>query len=307
MRRLPPLNAIRAFEAAARNRSFTAAASELCVTVTAVSHQVRHLEEQVGRKLFDRLPREVRLTPAGERLFPFVRDGFDRFAEAFLDLDGRSAAETLSVTATRGFAERWLMPRLERFSALHPKINVSVEGTAQKVDLREGGDVDVAIRYGRHGDDSLEEVVLMHDTYQAVARQIPGRNSSLSLGDLDGRPLLAYRWMMRSDDVPSWSKWLRNAGRDDEADLRISWFNDEGLAMHAMEGGLGALLCSDVLVADDIARGALTPVDGPTLDGFCFRLLHVPSRRPKRAISQFTDWIRGEAADFSAAMLQSAS
>lgn len=297
MRKLPPLNSIRAFEAAARHLSFTAAANELCVTVTAISHQIKNLEDQLGRKLFDRTPREVRLTPIGARLFPALREGFDCFGEAFKEVESHTAATSLTVTTTRAFAERWLMPRLPRFSTLHPEISVNIEGSEEVVDLRDTG-TDIAIRYGRTTDVSLVTIPLLQDRYLAVTSASNSISSSLRIDQFRERSLLAYRWHMHTDEIPNWPRWLREAGCNAPEDFRISWLNDESLAMHAMERGMGPLLCSDVLVADDIRSGCLRAIQGPAIDGFGFKLAHVPARHRKRSLSQFIDWIQAEAQDF---------
>lgn len=296
MRKLPPLNSIRAFEAAARHRSFTAAANELCVTVTAVSHQVKNLEEQIGRKLFDRTPREVRLTPVGEKLFPLLRDGFDRFAEAFEELDSQKSGQSLTVSTTRAFAERWLIPRLSGFTALFPEISVNIEGTEDVLDLHENG-VDIAIRYGRTADTSLIGSRLLLDSYRPVVRtrdepQLPTEQV------IESRTLLAHRWYLRTDDLPSWQRWISASGLGAYADYRIAWYNDESMAMHAMEQGLGPLLCSNVLVADSVRAGTLRYLDGPSLDGLGFKIVHAPVRQMKASMTYFVDWIRNEATTF---------
>lgn len=294
MRKLPPLNSIRAFEAAARNRSFTSAANELCVTVTAVSHQVKNLEEQIGRKLFDRTPREVRLTPVGEKLFPLLRDGFDRFAEAFEELGSQKGNQSITVSTTRAFAERWLMPRLSRFTTMFPEINVNIEGTEDVVDLHEN---DIAIRYGRTADPSLIGSRLLLDSYRPVIRtgdepQLPTEQA------IKSRPLLAYRWHLRTDDLPSWQRWIAASGLGAYADYRIAWYNDESMAMHAMEQCMGPLLCSNVLVADGVRAGTLRYLDGPSLDGFGFKIVHAPVRQMKASMTYFVEWIRNEAMTF---------
>lgn len=298
MRKIPPLNAIRAFEAAARNRSFTAAASELCVTVTAISHQIRHLEEQIGQKLFERTPRAVALTLLGERLYPVLRDGFDRFAEAFEELEDRSQGDTLTVTSTRAFAERWLMPRLSRFTRSFPGLSVNVEGSDALVDLRTAN-ADVAIRYGMPAGEELSSLPLLTDVYHAAVVIPTDARASTRIEDYMTRPLLAYQWHNRSIDCPTWAKWLRAAGKAGGEGCRLSWINDESLALHAMERGFGPLLCSSVMVAEGIENGRLARIDGPDLPGFSYRVAFVPTRRTKRTIGKFTDWLRGEAADFT--------
>jgi LysR family glycine cleavage system transcriptional activator len=296
MRKLPPLNAIRAFEAAARNRSFTAAASELCVTVTAVSHQIRHLEDQIGQKLFERTPRAVTLTLLGEKLFPALREGFDRFAEAFEELDENSSGDTLTVTTTRAFAERWLMPRLSRFTRAYPELGVNVEGADALVDLRTAN-ADVAIRYGMPAGDELYSLPLLDDVYHPTVATGPGSIASSRIEDYRPGPLLTYKWHNRSIDCPTWAKWLRAAGKPDE-DYRLSWINEESLALHALERGFGPLLCSSVMVSEGIKDGRLMRLDGPDLKGFSYRIAYVPTRKTKRAIGKFTDWLRSEASEF---------
>jgi LysR family glycine cleavage system transcriptional activator len=148
MRKLPPLATLRAFEAAARHMSFKDAATELCITPTAVSHQIRLLEESCGCKLFRRRPRPLALTSAGERLFPVLRDGLDAFATAFASLSEDQEDRPLRVTTPNAFASRWLIPRLPRWREAFPELPLEVIGTDALLDLR-AGEADVAIRYAR--------------------------------------------------------------------------------------------------------------------------------------------------------------
>src|SRR5690349_13623033 len=146
MRSLPPLTALRAFEAAARHMSFKAAADELRLTPTAVSHQIRSLEALCGRPLFRRRPRPIALTDGGARLFPVIRDGLDQFAEAVAAIREEANHRPLRVTTTNAFASRWLVQRLPMWRAAHPETALEVIGTDAVVNLR-AGDADLAIRY----------------------------------------------------------------------------------------------------------------------------------------------------------------
>jgi LysR family glycine cleavage system transcriptional activator len=147
MTRLPPLNALRAFEAAARHLSFNAAAEELNVTPAAISHQIKALEADLGVKLFRRLNRAVRLTDAGQACVPGLRDGFERIAEAVARARQGDSVGLLTVTASPAVASKWLVPRLERFRARHPAIDLRIDASMRLVDLvRE--DVHVGLRYG---------------------------------------------------------------------------------------------------------------------------------------------------------------
>src|SRR5689334_15087346 len=146
MRELPPLTGLRAFEAAARHLSFRLAASELGVTPTAISHQIKQLEHHCGRPLFRRQPRPLALTAAGQRLFPVLRDGFGTFAETLSSIRGGHQGEHLRITATNAFAARWLLPRLPQWRAAHPRLKLDIAGTDAVLDL-DAGEADVAIRY----------------------------------------------------------------------------------------------------------------------------------------------------------------
>jgi LysR family transcriptional regulator, glycine cleavage system transcriptional activator len=298
MRKLPPLNAIRAFEAAARHRSFTIAAGELCVTVTAVSHQVRHLEAVLGLKLFERSARAVSLTPSGERLYPLLRDGFDRLGDAFAALREEHLAEAITVSTTRAFAERWLMPRLPNFTAAFPNIMVHIDATEDAVDLRAGG-IDLAIRYGSAADPAAHANVLLEDVYVAVADQaICPQGRSAEIDDFRSRPLLAYRWKNRTLDAPTWSAWLARTSHSLAGDFRISWFSEETLALHAVGRAFGPLLCSNILVDDELRCGKLQRIDGPILTGFAYRLVDLPLATRKKSLTTFIAWLQDETAAF---------
>ncbi|GKQ55542.1 LysR substrate-binding domain-containing protein [Bradyrhizobium sp. Ce-3] len=300
MRKLPPLNAVRAFEAAARHESFTAAAGELCVTVTAISHQVRQLEALLGHRLFERSGRAVVLTAEGRALFPMLRDGFDRMASAFAAIRPPADGDAITVSTTRAFAERWLMPRLARFNAAFPSVVVHIDATEE---VRTPGteDVDLAIRYGRI-DRAGEASVLFSDRYIAVAASAicpPGARAAID--EVRSRSLLAFRWKNATLDSPAWSAWLAKADHDPGRDFRISWYSEEPLALHAAERGLGPLLCSDALVDEQLRQGTLRRLDGPALAGFAYRLVDAPGAARRKSATAFTDWLRAEAAAFRAA------
>lgn len=297
MRKLPPLNAIRAFEAAARHGSFTAAASELCVTVTAISHQVRQLEATVGQKLFERSGRAVVLTEAGQTVFPQLRQGFDQMADAFAAIRPNAEGDIITVSTTRAFAERWLMSRLERFNEAHPSVIVNIDATEEIVDMA-ASSVDLAIRYGPVSPSDRRNV-LFEDSYVAVvSAAISGTEGAIDIDHFHSRPLLAYRWKNRNLESPNWSTWLSSVDHNPDRDFRISWFSEETLALHAAERGIGPLLCSDALVHDELRRGTLVKVAGPTLPGFAYRIVQTPSRLKRKSITAFTDWLHAEAALF---------
>ena len=167
MRNLPPLTELRAFEAAARHMSFKLAAAELGVTPTAISHQIKLLEQHCGQPLFRRRPRPLALTFAGKALFPVLRDGFEAFGEALSTVRAGAASGRLRVTATNAFAARWLVPRLPRWREAHPRLKLDIVGTDAVLDLR-AGEADVAI-YAVERPTDGPCVELLRDTFHVVA------------------------------------------------------------------------------------------------------------------------------------------
>ncbi len=167
MRRLPPLGELRAFEAAARHMSFKLAAEELAVTPTAISHQIKLLEEFCGCQLFRRRPRPIVLTDAGIALFPAIRDGMDTFAKSLYAIRNDEKQKSLKVTATEAFASNWLVPRLSHWQKQQPGIALEVIGTQDVLDLNRG-EADLAIRYMYAAPTDFESHELLRDTFIAV-------------------------------------------------------------------------------------------------------------------------------------------
>lgn len=291
MRRLPPLSALRAFEAAARLGSFRGAAEELNVTPTAVSHQIRGLEDHCGRALFRRHPRPIALTPAGEALFPVLRDGMDEFAAAIERV--RSAPSTprrLTVSTTNAFAARCLVPMLPLWRREHPHIELAVIGTDAVVDLRSGR-ADVSLRYARQAPrDGLSEE-LIRDRFHVVAApsllSAAGRKSWMNL------PRIAYDWLPGDTLAPTWERWDLLAGANRRGRARIAMhFHEELHAIEAVIAGQGVAICSDLLVKDALASGALRCLSDITLDGYGIYLVTLSERGRAAPIRQFCEWIR---------------
>jgi len=296
VRKIPPLNSVRAFEAVARHQSFSAAANELSVTVAAVSHQVRQLEAGLGQKLLER-GRTLTLTPVGKTLYPLLRDGFDQIAQAFALIGAPKEGDAIQLSTTRAFAERWLMPRLAKFNAIHPNITVHIHASEKVVDLRSES-IDLAIRYGPADADGRGPV-LFEDEYVAVANNsfFPA-DSHATISDFHNRSLLAFKWKNQALEAPSWSAWLARGEQDTPRDLRISWYSEETLALHALERGLGLLLCSNVLIDDELRSGRMRRVEGPALPGFTYHLIENTSSGPRRSLSLFREWLLSEAKSF---------
>ncbi|MCP5367458.1 MAG: transcriptional regulator GcvA [Hyphomicrobiales bacterium] len=254
-RRLPPLNAVRAFEAAARHLSFSRAADELNVTPAAVSHQVKGLEEFLGVTLFRRVNRAVLLTDAAQVLLPGLSDGLDRLAAAFERLRASQQSGELTVTSGPAFAAKWLIPRLEDFQAHHPEISVRVSASLEVVDLR-AGIADVAIRFGSGDYPGLRADRLFAESLQPMCA--PGL-----LGDHP--PLEALRRVTLLHDetarfdpsAPTWREWLKAAGIDGVDAQRGPRFSNAELALQAAIDGVGVVLGRTRLASRDLAAGRL--------------------------------------------------
>src|SRR5215218_7858496 len=207
LRRLPPLNALKAFETAARHESFTRAAEELCVTQGAVSHQVKALESVLGVKLFNRERQRLVITEAGREYLAVVRDAFDRIALGTERLTQRQRSGVLTVSTSPDFAAKWLVHRLGRFAEAHPDIDLRVSATMHHVDFARE-DVDVAIRHGDGGWPGLKAVRLCSERLFPVCspRLVSGCNGVTKASELLRFPL------QRLGDYKTWMRWFDAAG-----------------------------------------------------------------------------------------------
>lgn len=296
MRRLPPLSALRAFEAAARHLSFQNAAEELGVTPTAISHQVRLLEEVCGQALFQRRPRPLALTTAGARLFPVLRKGLDAFAGAIASLTETSP---LRVTTPNAFASRWLIPRLPLWRKANPEAALEVIGTNVILDLRLGA-ADVAIRYSSElREDHLIVEELFRDSYFPVCSPalLADRPPILRAADLFHYPLIHYDWFRSDPTVPNWRRWWASARSLDPelADLAAVWdlsFSEELHAIDAAIAGQGIAICSDVVVGDELKRGTLVKALETSIPGYRFYLAYSPGNPRQGVIEAFGSWMK---------------
>lgn len=297
----PPLRALHAFEAAARHGSFKAAAAELGVTPTAVSHQVRLLEEICGRTLFRRRPRPLALTSAGARLFPIVRSGFDLLAGAVAAAAEPDLHAPLRVTSPNAFASRWLVPRLPRWREANPAVPLEIIGTDAILDLRAGA-ADVAIRYARRPPPDLAAQEVCRDAFFPVCspRLLAGDGRAIErAADLLRYPLIHFDWMNRDPEAPTWSRWLATA-RSIAPDLPPDrgWdlsFREELHAIDAVVAGQGIAICSDVVVGRELESGALVKAHPLSLPGYGFYVAWRDHGRRSAVIESFLAWMRSVA------------
>src|SRR5918994_156865 len=207
LQRLPALNALKAFEAAARHESFTRAAEDLNVTQGAVSHQVKALEETLGVKLFNRERQRLVITEAGREYLAVVRDALDRIAVGTDRLVQRQSSGVLTVSTSPDFAAKWLVHRLSRFAEAHPDIDLRVSATLHHVDFARE-DVDMAVRHGEGNWPGVEQTRLCSEQLFAVCSP-----KLLSLHGGLQRPGDVLRFpLLHLDDRKDWSRWLERAG-----------------------------------------------------------------------------------------------
>ena len=268
MRKLPPLSALRAFEATARHLSMKRAADELSVTPTAISHQIRRLEETLGVTLFERQVRALRLSKAGERLYPVLNTGFDAFAQAVDAIrapEAQPARQRVTLTAPMGLAARWLVPRLGEFATQHPEVDLRIHASDTVVDLH-GGSADLAVRYGESPAASAGLVAehLFDDAYAPVCH--PGLNIR-SHDDLARVPLIHSEWQRTLPQPIGWPLWARAAGIEHVLKIESGIvLSDDGHAMSAAMAGQGVILANLPLVRDALDAGALVqPFEGPVI------------------------------------------
>ena len=256
-RRLPPLNALRAFEAAARHLNFSRAADELSVTPGAVSQQIQNLEDYVGAALFKRTPKGLLLTDAAQIALPALREAFDRLAEAASLLTAAVDGRRLTLTAAPSFAAKWLVPRLGKFEEAHPQVDVWLSAGMDIVDFATG-EVDLAIRYGSGRYPGLEVTRLLSETVIPLASPELLANTPLNdPTDLSSHILLHDGSPDADDSCPDWAMWLAARGIKKVDGNRGPRFNQSSLVIEAAVNGRGVALAKQTLAQADIDAGRL--------------------------------------------------
>ena len=289
------LNALRAFEAAGRHLSFTRAAEELSVTHAAISHHVKALEDALGTALFERRHRRVALTEAGQVLLPVLSESLDRVAET---LDGLGPGpRALTVTLTPSFASRWLIPRLGRFRAKYPEIDVRLAPSLRFVDLARE-DCDMAVRCG---DGDWPDLVV--EPLLAIA-MTPVCSPALAAGPAPLRTPadLAQHTLIHADVGEArigdeWRMWLDGAGAAGIDPSHGLSLHDPAMALQAALDGLGVAIGYTVLAAADLAAGRLVAPFATTVDhDFAYYVIYPKTATTPPNIAAFRDWIVSEAA-----------
>jgi LysR family glycine cleavage system transcriptional activator len=292
---LPPLNWLRAFEAAARHMSFTNAGRELGVTQSAVSQNVRLLEGHLGQPLFRRLPQRLELTDSGKAYLPVVHEGFQVIGAGTREVFGPGRGERITVRTTPGFADLWLGPRLGELYAMHPDLNLRVLSTIWEVEFEGGGDI-LEIRYGDGDWPGTESARLTHDRVFPVASPaVAARLAS------DPRLLSEMRLLHTVGFRVSWPQWLEAAGLSEDVDgTGGDQFDTALLPSHLAEQGHGVALVRLSLVADMLSSGRLVAPLRPAIPTEEAFHLVWPGATPMSADARrFADWLIAAAARFA--------
>lgn len=291
-RRLPPLNALRAFEAAARHLSFTRAAEELHVTQAAVSHQVKSLEDYLGIKLFRRFNRSLLLTDEGQGYLPTLTKAFDLMQEATTRLAKKEAGGPLTVSVLPSFAARWLVPRLGRFRRAHPEVDLRIDPEPGLADFAHG-DVDVGIRYGRGVYPGLRADRLMEEDIFPVC------SPALLEGE---HPLkhpedLAHHILLHDDGHGDWRTWLLAAQVEAVDPNRGTVFTDSSMLIEAAKRGQGVALARSVLAADELEAGTLVRPFGrqSVPSEYAYYIVCPEDTADLPKIKAFREWVLAEA------------
>jgi len=289
--RLPSLNALRAFEAAARHLSFTRAAEELNVTQAAVSHQVKALEDELGMPLFRRLNRALLLTDAGQSLFPEIGEALDMMIAAVDRLHREDRSGELTVTTMDSFAATWLVPRLGHFRKAHPDIDLRITISDEAVDFNRVN-VDLAIRYGAgHWPKLSVERLMTEEVFPVCAPLLVDSEPGLKCPED-----LKHHTLLHDDMRVDWRMWLMAAGQPDIDASKGPSYQHSNLVLQAAEQGDGVALARSVLVGNALAAGRLVkPFDVALPVRFAYYVVCPPANLGRPKVKVFREWLLAEA------------
>jgi len=308
--RLPPLNALRAFEAAARHLSFKNAARELHVTAGAVSHQVKLLEDHMGVTLFRRLTRALELTPEAHAMLPGVREGLESLAAAVQRVRAREEACALTVMAPPNFSARWLVPRLSRFTLAHPNLELHIASRPAMIDGRDNGSIVpvfdaredaplLMVRFGSGHYPGMQVDEVFSARYVPVCspRLLKGTHALKTPQDLRFHNLLHDDTVIEEGARPTWSDWLDKAGVEGVDASRGTHFSDASLALEAALEGMGVALALRPLLTAEVDEGRLVlPFDIAAETRYAFYLVTPESALHNPGVAAFRDWLLAESA-----------
>ncbi len=299
---LPSLNALRAFEAAARHLSFTRAADELYVTQAAVSHQIKHLEEQLGTRLFRRMNRSLMLTDAGQALLPAATEAFQLLVQGVERVSGLGHENRLVVSTIESIAAEWLVPRLGRFRLRHPEIEVVLSISDALVDFQRD-EIDVGIRYGAGGwPKVVAEKLTEEDIFPVLAPHLLESGPSLN----EPADLKKFT-LIHEHAVEHWPEWFSAAGVADAGDIRGPMLPHSNLVLAAVIAGDGVALGRSFLISGDLKNGRLVrPFAASIVAREAYYLVFPPGAEDRSKVRWFRSWLREEVALTQQALLKQA-
>ena len=297
-RHLPPLNSLRAFEAAARHLSFTKAAEELNVTPAAISQQVKLLEEYFSIQLFKRLTRALILTQPGKAILPILNEAFDKLAEVDDLLRHHQSDKILTVSVAPGFGAKWLLPRLDHFRQFAPEYEIRIDATDIKVDFNREN-VDLALRYGSGEYPGLVSECLLTERIIPVCSPdlLKGKHPLNEPDDLRHHTLLHNTWANDNRSPTNWHAWLKAAGVKNFHSIPGIYFNQNSLMLQAAAEGQGVALEDVNVASDDIEKGRLIQpftTDYKQSNQFCYYLVYPEQHLQYPKIVRFRQWIMDE-------------
>lgn len=296
---IPPVASMRALEAAIRHESFSAAADELGVTQSAISHKIKELEDHLGVTLFRRLARSTVPTENARILGRAIRSGTAIIHDAVEEIMSRNAGRAITISALPGFAVQWLFPRLIDFDERHPGISISL-GTSDTLTDIAAGEADLAIRYGRGNYSGVRVEKLMDDHMFPVcsARYLAEHGPVDSPADLLSHTLLIDDTRVIDGYEASWQRWFELVGQPFTHSTTFKKFGQSNMVIQAALAGRGLALGRSALVVDEILAGNLViPIKSAFPSGFGHYLITAKSRPSTPNVDAFRDWIKQKAAE----------
>ncbi|NIZ03366.1 transcriptional regulator GcvA [Thalassospira lucentensis] len=297
--RLPPLQSLRAFDAAARHLSFTRAAEELFVTQGAISQQVRQLEEYLGFRLFHRLPRQIHLTEEGARLSRATSAGFSKIADEIERLKAVEETGVVTVSVLQSFAVKWLVPRLGYFREAYPDIDVRIHADDRLVDLHTES-IDLAVRFGSGKYPNLHCELLMHDESFPVCSPayLDAHPELKTPSDIVGHQLLHDATLiMDHPHAADWEFWLKAVGEPDVDVSRGLRFNSGDMVIQAALIGQGLAMARTSLAALDLKAGNLVrPFPQSVASNGAYYLVYPEDHLKRPRVLAFVNWLKNEVA-----------
>ncbi|MEJ0023093.1 MAG: transcriptional regulator GcvA [Alphaproteobacteria bacterium] len=295
---LPPLQPLRVLEACARHASFSKAAEELGVTPGAITQQIRTIEAWVGVPLFKRTGRSVTLTEAMQAALPNLSEGFDRIAEAARSLRTPTRRQRIiSLSVTPSFASKWLLPRLDRFKALQPDVDVWVAADMKLTDFSYA-DIDIAIRYGAGAYDGLVAEKLLAESVRPIASPelVRAFGPFTAPADLVRAPLLHYVDPEGDPSYPDWTMWLKARGVAKSPAIGAR-FNQSSMLIEQAVAGKGVALAKDAIAQEDLAAGRLVALlNDSTPLPYSYWVVWPRGRTLSPPVRAFIAWVKAEAA-----------